>query len=82
MSVRAQNSALLKREAINGMAWLLAQSVVARGFAMGSQLVLAWLLSPADFGTIGLGIIRKQVLGLMGWLVAWCSSIRRGKHRG
>jgi len=54
MSVRAQNSASLKREAIGGMAWLLAQSVVARGFAMGSQLVLAWLLSPIDFGTIGL----------------------------
>ena len=27
-------------------------------------------------------LIRKQVLGLMGWLVARCSSIRRGRHCG
>lgn len=54
MSVRTQDGASLKREAVGGMAWLLAQSVVARGFTMGSQLVLAWLLSPNDFGTIGL----------------------------
>jgi len=28
------------------------------------------------------GVIRKQVLVLTGCLVAWCSSIRRGRHRG
>jgi len=30
----------------------------------------------------GLGLIRKQALGLMACLVAWCSSIRRGRHCG
>ncbi len=29
-----------------------------------------------------LGFIRKQVLGLAACLVAWCSSIRRGRRRG
>jgi len=29
-----------------------------------------------------LGLIRKQVLGLVACLVAWCSSIRRERHRG
>jgi len=29
-----------------------------------------------------LGLIRKQALGLMACLVAWCSSIRRGRHCG
>jgi len=28
------------------------------------------------------GVIRKQVLVLTSCLVAWCSSIRRGRHRG
>jgi putative transposase len=29
-----------------------------------------------------LGLIRKQALGLTACLVAWCSSIRRGRRRG
>jgi len=29
-----------------------------------------------------LGLIRKQVLGLVACLVAWCSSIRHGRHHG
>ncbi len=68
MSVSTQDSASLKREAVGGMAWLLAQSVVARGFTMGSQLVLAWLLSPNDFGTIGLA---TTVTALASALVAF-----------
>ncbi len=31
---------------------------------------------------LGLGLIRKQVLGLAACLVAWCSSIRRERHHG
>jgi hypothetical protein len=50
----------------------------------------AWLVNYAERHRAGLrvgtaiteGFIRKQVLGLMACLVAWCSSIRRGRHRG
>jgi len=31
---------------------------------------------------VTLGLIRKQVLGLVACLVAWCSSIRHGRHHG
>ena len=37
-----------------GFFWLFAQSVSARLLGFFSQLMLAWLLSPADFGIIGL----------------------------
>ena len=44
----------LGHAATSGFVWLFAQTVAARLVGFVSQLVLAWLLTPADFGTIGL----------------------------
>ena len=46
--------ASLGLRALRGLVMILAQSVVARVCSLGSQLALAALLSPADFGLIGL----------------------------
>jgi O-antigen/teichoic acid export membrane protein len=54
LSVKQQDGQSLKSEAIGGMTWLLGQSVVTRIIVMAGQLILAWLLTPQDFGTIGL----------------------------
>ena len=42
------------RRALHGLIWMLAQNLVARACSVFSQLVLAALLQPADFGLIGL----------------------------
>ncbi|MBW4022513.1 MAG: oligosaccharide flippase family protein [Proteobacteria bacterium] len=44
----------LGRAATSGVTWLIAQSLSARFFGFFSQLFLAALLLPADFGVIGL----------------------------
>jgi len=44
----------LGRRALHGLIWMLAQNLVARACSVLSQLVLAALLQPADFGIIGL----------------------------
>ena len=41
-------------KAATGIVWLLVQSVFARAVSVFSQIVLAWVLSPADFGKIAL----------------------------
>jgi len=40
--------------ALSGIAWLTFQSLGSRVVSVLSQLVLAWLLSPATFGAVGL----------------------------
>lgn len=44
----------LGRRALHGLIWMLAQNLVARVSSVFSQLILAALLQPADFGLIGL----------------------------
>ena len=44
----------LGRRALHGLIWMLAQNVAARASGLVSQLLLAALLVPADFGIIGL----------------------------
>jgi O-antigen/teichoic acid export membrane protein len=44
----------LGRRALHGLAWTLGQSVVSRATGLLSQMVLAALLHPEDFGIIGI----------------------------
>ena len=44
----------LGRRALHGLVWMLAQNLAARACSVFSQLVLAALLRPEDFGVIGL----------------------------
>ena len=44
----------LSRTATIGVAWLMTQTVSVRILSMLSQFILIWLLSPSDFGAVGL----------------------------
>lgn len=44
----------LGHRALRGLIWMLAQNIAARACGLVSQLVLAALLRPADFGIVGL----------------------------
>lgn len=46
----------LSRSALIGTSWLLAQNVGSRVIGFVSQIILAKLLAPGDFGTIGLAL--------------------------
>lgn len=44
----------LQQDATTGFRWLIGQSAVSRLATFAAQVVLAWILSPDAFGTIGL----------------------------
>ena len=46
----------LGRSALIGTSWLLAQNLGTRAISFASQIILAKLLVPSDFGTIGLAL--------------------------
>jgi O-antigen/teichoic acid export membrane protein len=50
------NSSSLSRSALIGTSWLLVQNVGSRIIGFGSQIILARLLAPSDFGNIGLAL--------------------------
>ncbi len=54
----------LGKSATSGMVWLFAQSVVGRGFVFISQLVLAKILLPEDFGVLGLAYTITTLFGV------------------
>lgn len=56
-----EGGATLSRTAARGVAWLLLQSVGGRLAALLSQLVLAWILTPNDFGTVGLVLATTTI---------------------
>ncbi|GAA4498683.1 lipopolysaccharide biosynthesis protein [Gluconacetobacter tumulicola] len=58
----------LGRAATSGVLWLMVQSLAARGIGFVSQLALAWLLTPEDFGIIGLAY---TVFGIANALVSF-----------
>lgn len=49
-------SARLGRSALIGTSWLLVQNIGSRVISFGSQIILARLLAPSDFGNIGLAL--------------------------
>ncbi len=55
----------LGRRVLHGMAWMLAQNVAARACSLLSQLALAALLLPADFGVIGLAYTVTSVASVL-----------------
>ena len=46
----------LGRSALIGTSWLLAQNIGTRAISFASQIILAKLLAPGDFGNIGLAL--------------------------
>ncbi len=53
-SLAAKEAAVpLTHRAATGVAWGLAQAIFSKGVGILSQILLAWLLSPKDYGVIG-----------------------------
>jgi PST family polysaccharide transporter len=61
--VQTPRSSALGRATVGGVAWLLAQTLANRGVGVISQIALAWLLIPADFGQFGLALSIVLVVG-------------------
>ena len=57
--------ATLSQRTALGVLWFLLQNVGSRVTAFASQLVLAWLLSPADFGLIGLALVVSNLVNTL-----------------
>src|SRR5690242_6299026 len=55
----------LSRSALIGTSWLLAQNVGTRAISFASQIILAKLLAPSDFGTISLALTVTTVAGVV-----------------
>jgi len=56
---------LIGVKAARGVAWLMVETVLGRGVSLISQLVLAKLLMPEDFGILGLAMTISSVFGLL-----------------
>lgn len=59
---RTEPSAL-SRSTASGVLWLIAQTLANRGVGILSQLLLAWLLLPAEFGQFGLAMSIILLVG-------------------
>lgn len=62
-SPMTSKSSALGRATVGGVAWLLAQTLANRGVGVLSQIALAWLLIPEDFGQFGLALSIVLVVG-------------------
>ena len=49
-------------QAARGFIWLTLQTLTQRALTLGSQLVLAWLLEPSDFGAAGLALTVVTII--------------------
>ena len=58
-------SGSLGRSALIGTSWLLVQNIGTRVISFGSQIVLAKLLAPSDFGNIGLALTVTTVASVI-----------------
>ena len=64
-TVDATGAPGLGRRVLRGLAWMLAQNAAARACSLLSQLALAALLRPADFGTVGLAYTVASVAAVL-----------------
>lgn len=55
----------LGARSIRGIAWLMMQTLGGKAVGLAGQIVLAWLLSPGDFGLIGLAYTVSSMVGML-----------------
>lgn len=61
----ARPARTLAQKTVWGFVWLMAQTVGSKAINMVGQVLLAWLLSPADFGLVGLAYTVTAFAGLI-----------------
>ena len=76
----------LRRDTVRGLAWMAGQTMAVKVFSVGSQLLLAWLLTQEDFGLLGMvsplfaiASILQQI-GLSQILIARQARFDRWRH--
>lgn len=62
---KTQSTASVGKAAASGVVWLMLQSLMGRGVALISQLVLAKLLVPEDFGVLGLAYTVTTIFNVL-----------------
>ncbi len=55
----------LGRHAVHGAFWNILFSVLNKATTFGAQMVLAWLLRPADFGLVALALAISGMLDVV-----------------
>src|SRR5438270_2634770 len=55
----------LGRQAAHGAAWNYAAFLVSKGLLFVATLILARLLSPADFGLVGMALLVISILDIL-----------------
>lgn len=81
LEISAENAAppSLTQTTTRGFAWFMAQTLGAKLLGMASQLALAWLLTPEDFGLIGLAYTLTAFAALL--QMAGLRDVLVQKHR-
>jgi O-antigen/teichoic acid export membrane protein len=54
----------LAKKAVHGMAWVALSTIIVRTLRFGTQIVLARLLDPSDFGLLAIGLLAINSMGL------------------
>jgi O-antigen/teichoic acid export membrane protein len=54
----------LKRQTVSGIKWLVGSSFLQKAISVGTMVILARILGPADFGLFALAFIAIDALGL------------------
>ncbi|MEX1017260.1 MAG: lipopolysaccharide biosynthesis protein [Phycisphaeraceae bacterium] len=63
-----------------GLLWMFARTLTNKGATVGSQIVLAWLLLPEDFGLFGMAITVNFLASLIEWVGTRDVLVRRGRR--
>lgn len=54
----------LAKKAVHGIAWVTLSTIIVRILGFGTQIVLARLLDPSDFGLLAIGLLAINSMGL------------------
>lgn len=80
MTKKASNSTItISNKIMNGALWTLIQTILMKLISFGSQLILAWILLPDDFGKIALVYTITNVSSLMQQFGLQDVLIKRGR---
>ena len=62
---RSSTQAHLARRSLGGVAWMIFQTLASKGFGVIGQIILARLLTPHDFGLVGLAYAAAAIPNIL-----------------